>query len=165
MSTKPLKAPLPDEHILQVEPPPRTFVNAGWRVRPHLYTDRALSAESLSLEQRERSGRLALRGQLVAPGVVAGLEVRLEREPGVDGKEHIHVFEIGPGLGLTASGEDVLQPRTTRVRVDQVPVFRLVEGQDTSSFDLDVLASVKATQTHEGLRAAVLVLVPVVSKR
>ncbi|HEX5745271.1 MAG TPA: hypothetical protein VFZ09_03445 [Archangium sp.] len=165
MSTKPLKAPLPDEHILQVEPPPRTFVNAGWRVRPHLYTDRALSAESLSREQHERSGRLALRGQLVAPGVVAGLEVRLDREPGADGKEDLHVFEVGPGLGLTVSGEDVLQPRATRVRVDQVPVFRLREGQDTSSFDLDVLASVKATQTHQGLRAAVLVLVPVVSKR
>jgi hypothetical protein len=165
MSTKPLKAPLPDEHILQVEPSLQPFVNAGWRNRPHLYTGRALSAESLSLEQRERSGRLALRGQLVAPGVVAGLEVGLESEFDERDQKYTHYFQIGPGLGLTASGEDVLLPRTTRVRVDQVPVFRLGEGQDTSSFDLDVLASVKVTQTHQGLRAAVLVLVPVVSKR
>ncbi|HEX5745272.1 MAG TPA: hypothetical protein VFZ09_03450 [Archangium sp.] len=165
MNTKPLKESLPDEHILQVEPRPRPTVDAGWRSRPHLHTGRALSAESLSTEQRERSGRLALRGQLVAPGVVAGLEVRLETRYDELEKRDVHFFQLGSGLGLTASGEDVLLPRITRVRVDQVPAFWLDEGQDPSSFDISILSNSDVAATHKGLRAAVLVLVPVVSRK
>ncbi|PTL85204.1 hypothetical protein [Vitiosangium sp. GDMCC 1.1324] len=165
MNTKPLKESLPDEHILQVEPRPRPTVDAGWRSRPHLHTGRALSAESLSTEQRERSGRLALRGQLVAPGVVAGLEVRLETRYDELEKRNVHLFQIGAGLGLTASGEDVLLPRITRVRVDQVPAFWLEEGQEPSSFDISILSNSDVAATHKGLRAAVLVLVPVVSRK
>ena len=55
MSTRPLKEPLLDEHILQVEPPLQPFVDAGWRSRPQLYPGRALSAEALLAEQRFRS--------------------------------------------------------------------------------------------------------------
>ncbi|QRN93109.1 hypothetical protein JRI60_28315 [Archangium violaceum] len=165
MNTKPLKESLPDEHILQVEPRPRPSVDAGWRSRPHLYSGRALSAEALATEQRERAGRLALRGQMVTPGVVAGLEVRLEsRVDGSTGKP-IHLFQIGPGLGLTHSGENVVIPRPTHIRVDKVPVFWLPEGQDPPSVDLSILLSGEGeAETHEGLDAAVLVLVPVVSR-
>ncbi len=165
MNTKPLKESLPDEHILQVEPRPKPTVDAGWLRRPNLYTGRALSAESLATEQHERSGRLALRGQFVAPGVVAGLEVRLETEFNEHEKRFVHLFQIGPGLGLTASGEDVMVPRTTRVRVDRVPAFWLEEGQEPSSFDLSILYASEVAPTHKGLLAAVLMLVPVVSRK
>ncbi|WP_257446368.1 hypothetical protein [Archangium lipolyticum] len=166
MSTKPLTGSLLGEHLLQVEPPLRPFVTEGWRRRPHLYTGRALSAESLATEQRERSGRLALRGQLVAPGVVAGLEVHLKSmEPDEPGQPPIPCFQISPGMGLTRTGEDVLIPRTICVRVDRVPAFWAEEVAKFSGVDLGVLSYADASTTHVGLRAAVLVLVPVVSKR
>ncbi|QRN93110.1 hypothetical protein JRI60_28320 [Archangium violaceum] len=166
MSTKPLTGSLLGEHLLQVEPPLQPFVTEGWRRRPHLYTGRALSAESLATEQRERSGRLALRGQLVAPGVVAGLEVHLKFEkPDEPEQPLIPCFQISPGMGLTRTGEDVLIPRTLLVRVDQVPAFWAEDVPESSGFDLGVLAYANASTTHVGLRAAVLVLVPVVSKR
>ncbi|WP_257446365.1 hypothetical protein [Archangium lipolyticum] len=165
MNTKPLKESLPDEHILQVEPRPRPSVDAGWRSRPHLYSGRALSAEALATEQRERAGRLALRGQMVAPGVVAGLEVRLESGIDKPTGKFVYLFQIGPGLGLTHSGENVVIPRPTRIRVDQVPAFWLKEGQNPASFDLSILLSERTVaETHKGLEAAVLVLVPVVSR-
>jgi hypothetical protein len=169
MNTKPLTESLPDEHILQVDPPPRPSVDAGWRSRPHLYTGRALSAEGLFAEQRQRSGRLALRGQMVAPGVVAGLEVRLESEFDAALKRQVHLFQVAPGLGLTARGEDVVLPRATRVRVDRLLAFWEKDPQNgPKDFDVSVLAAEKVEdfpKTHEGLLAAVLVLVPVVSKR
>ncbi|MFY0566325.1 hypothetical protein ACN28E_21150 [Archangium lansingense] len=164
MSTKPLKDPAQDEHILQVEPPPQRFVEAGWRSRPNLYTDRTMSAQALSADQRERAGRLALRGQMVSPGVVAGLEVRLRSEL-VQGQEGArYSFDLEPGMGLTASGEDVYVLRDMNVRVDRLPVY-WPGSLGPAGFDLGLLGSVDAVTTHAGLRAAVLVLVPVVSKR
>jgi hypothetical protein len=164
MSTKPLKDAVVDEHFLQVEPPPRPFVDAGWRSRPNLYTGRALSAQALSADQRERAGRLALRGQMVSPGVVSGLEVRLESKL-VPGQERpLYTFHLEPGMGLTASGEDVYVLRDMSVRADGLPVY-WPGSLGPAGFDLGLLGSVDAVTTHAGLRAAVLVLVPVVSKR
>ncbi|MCE9670524.1 hypothetical protein LY474_22220 [Myxococcus stipitatus] len=163
MSPRPLKEPLADEHVLQVEPPLKPFADSGWRRRPNLYTGRALSAEALEDEQRQHSGWLALRGQSRSPGVISGLEVRLDRDLGEDRESEFPVFVIEPGMGLTASGEDVHLPRALRVRVDQVPVYR--REDNPAGLPLDALAHVRAADTQYGLRVAVLVLVPVVTRR
>ncbi|NTX67268.1 hypothetical protein HUA74_42125 [Myxococcus sp. CA051A] len=163
MSPRPLKEPLADEHVLQVEPPLKPFADSGWRSRPNLYTGRALSAEALAAEQRQHSGWLAVRGQVRSAGVISGLEVDLDSDLGEDREAHFPVFTIEPGMGLTASGEDVHLPRAHRVRVDRVPVYRT--GDSPSGLPLDALAHVNAADTQYGLRAAVLVLVPVVTRR
>jgi hypothetical protein len=157
MSTTKLKGS-PGEHIFQVEPSPQTYVEAGWRSRPHLYTNRGLSAEALAADQHERSGWLALRGQSVSPGVVSGLEVQLR----FDG--YSYYFDLSPGLGLTFSGEDVVIPLPHSVRVGSVPAY-VPTVMAEAGFSLDLLASLKAATTQQNLRAAVLVLVPVVSHK
>ncbi|MCP3100742.1 hypothetical protein LZ198_17880 [Myxococcus sp. K15C18031901] len=163
MSPRPLKEPLAGEHVLQVEPPLKPFADSGWRSRPHLYTGRALSAEALAAEQRQHSGWIAVRGQVRSPGVVSGLEVGLDHDLDEDPEHPFPVFTLEPGMGLTASGEDVHVPRALRVRVDQVPVYRT--GDSPSGLPLDALAHVRAADTQYGLRAAVLVMVPVVTRR
>ncbi|HYO69916.1 MAG TPA: hypothetical protein VEU33_27955 [Archangium sp.] len=164
MSTKPLKNPHLNEHILRVEPSPQPFIEAGWRSRPNLYTGRPLSAATLSAQQRERSGWLALHGQRVSPGVVAGLEVQLVEAESTRNRQEPTSFLIGPGTGLLPSGEDVIVPRALKISVDRIPVYW--EGSlGPAGFNLGILGSVDATTTHAGLRAAVLVLVPVVSRK
>ncbi len=165
MNTKPLKGPLPDEHILQVDPRLQPSVEAGWRSRPNLYMGRALSAEGLSAEQLSRSGHLALRGQMVAPGVVSGLQLRLFSEVDPIEQRLVHRFLIGAGLGLAPSGEDVILPRSVRVRVDQIPAYWQQYEEGPVDFDLDALANADVATTQKGLQVAVLVLVPVVSKK
>jgi hypothetical protein len=165
MNTKPLKGPLPDEHVLQVEPPLQPSVQAGWQSRPNLYTGRALSAEALASEQLSHSGRFALRGQMVAPGVVSGLGVRLDSYLDPITRQYTHRFIISPGLGIASSGEDVLMPRALRVRVDQIPAYWQEHEEGPIDFDLSVLSNAKVADTHKGLKAAVLMLVPLVSKK
>jgi hypothetical protein len=159
MSTKPLKQPLPGEHLLRVEPRPAPFVEAGWLSRPHLYTGRALGTEVLAAEQRGRSGRLALSGQRVSPGVVEGLEVRLEKEK-VGSQEHWY-FHLSPGLGLAASGEDVVVPRLLRI-----PTYKVLAWKpEVTPFNLQALSTLNSKDTQAGLSVAMLVLVPVVVQR
>jgi hypothetical protein len=165
MTTKPLKGSAANEHILQVEPPLQPSVQAGWKSRPNLYTGRAVSAEALSAEQLTHSGHLALRGQMTAPGIVSGLEVDLSSEMDPVEKRLIHRFNIAPGMGIAASGEDAWIPRALRVRLDRVPAYWQQHEEGPIDFDLSVLASVDPLVTHRGLLAAVLVLVPTVSKK
>jgi len=168
MNTRPLKESLPDEHILQVEPRPRPSVEADWRSRPHLYTGRALSAEALASEQRQRSGRLALRGQMRAPGVIAGLEVRLEVEESPSGGATSWLLQISAGMGLLATGEDVVLPRAARLRVDRLLAYWQQRPEGPVDFDVSILSDRELAdipRTHANLRAAVLVLVPLESER
>ncbi|NTX06642.1 hypothetical protein [Myxococcus sp. CA040A] len=168
MNTRPLKESLPDEHVLQVEPRPSPSVDADWRSRPHLYNGRALSAEALASEQRQRSGRLALRGQMRAPGVIAGLEVRLEQEESTSGGAPTFLLQISAGMGLMATGEDVVMPRAARVRVDRLLAYWQQRPEGPVDFDISILsdrAEADIPRTHADLQAAVLVLVPLETHR
>ncbi|MCP3100743.1 hypothetical protein LZ198_17885 [Myxococcus sp. K15C18031901] len=169
MNTRPLKESLPDEHILQVEPRPRPSVDADWRSRPHLYNGRALSEEALDSEQRQRAGRLALRGQMRAPGVIAGLEVRLEQEEAsTPGGAPTFLLRISAGMGLLATGEDVVMPRAARIRVDRLLAYWQQRPEGPVDFDVSILsdrAEADIPKTHADLRAAVLVLVPLETHR
>jgi hypothetical protein len=139
MSFRPIPSPLAGEHVLAVEPRPMfPTVDAGWRRRTRLFTGRALDAVALGREQEARAGQLAILGQTLSPGVVLGLEVLLESTATAD------FLRIAPGIGLAASGEDVVLGRELRIAVEDllgeatpalaailtlVPVVRWVRGR------------------------------------
>jgi hypothetical protein len=126
MKVNPIRKPLSGEQVIGVTPEMALRVEADWQRRMHLYTGRTLSHTALETEQAERAGRLALRGQMLSPGVVNGLEVTLER-PAVPGGPETplagYYWHVHAGLGLKNSGEDVVVPRTLRVSVGDVPVY------------------------------------------
>ena len=112
----PITNPFEGEHVVGLAPPSSARV-ADWNRRLNLFTGRALSAEALIAEQQARNGRLALRGQLLSPGVVSGLESALESR---DSKWFLN---IGPGYGISASGEDVFLPKLAQIEVSALPVY------------------------------------------
>ena len=121
MKVKHIQNALADEHVVAVSPEMKPQADAGWQRRLNLYTGRALSDTALIMEQEGRAGRLATRGQMVSPGVVLGLEVSVEEEK--EGETVERYFQISPGFGLTASGEDVFVQKNWRVRSRDIPIF------------------------------------------
>jgi hypothetical protein len=78
MRVRPLRTPVPGEHLIAVEPALSLFVAGHWRRRLNLFTGRSLTQAALDAEQAYRAGMLSLRGLSVSPGVVEGLEADLE---------------------------------------------------------------------------------------
>lgn len=116
MSVTPIQTPFEGEHVVGLSPAPAAQVT-DWNRRLNLFTGRALSATALIAEQDGQAGRLALRGQMVSPGIVAGLEA------GVDPKDPSHTIQIGAGYGVCATGEDVCVDAASRIALRDVPVF------------------------------------------
>ncbi len=117
MKVKPIENPANDEQVLAVHPKLAPNVVRAWRKRLNFYTGRSLSDVALITEQDNRAGRLALRGQLLSPGVISGLDVGLE----LNGANA--AYYISAGVGLAASGEDVFVARDWQVAYDQIPVY------------------------------------------
>ena len=122
MKITPIENPLSGEHVIGVEPVLAPEIDTeqagGWHRRLNLFTGRSLSDTALKTEQNGRAGRLAFRGQAVSPGVVSGLEVQVAQTP-----EGVLFYHLSAGLGLAASGEDVVVPTDLRVGVRNVHVF------------------------------------------
>jgi len=150
---KPIPDPLPNEHVIQVEPVMAPLgVDADWRRRANLFTSRALSADALLVEQAERSGRLTLLGQHLTAGVVAGLDVRLEGA-GTPGAQ----LHVSAGAGIGQTGEDVIVRRQFAVPVANLPFFG--GDKDPDTFSLEALAAL-APGPGDGTLAGILALVP-----
>jgi hypothetical protein len=111
MSVTPIRDPLAGERLLAVDPALAPSVVSVHR-RLNFFTGRALSDVALTTEQDWSGGRLALRGQMVSPGVVQGLELALEGD----------TLHVQAGLGLAASGEDVVVPRALLASLRDVAV-------------------------------------------
>lgn len=192
MRVNPIRTPMSGEHVAGVEPTLSPNVQDHWNRRLNLYTGRALSDVALTLEQDGRAGRLATRGQMASPGVVHGLEVALEVDEDSEGAPR-HFYHIAAGMGLAASGEDVLLRRSLRIDVRDVQVCgpRAVfppyaigtEGgtppietglpsavdHQVNGLTLGQLLDVRVTQpppagTKDLLRVGVLVLQPIVTE-
>lgn len=88
------------ERLLALQPDPADADSAGWQRRTLAFAGRSLSHLALGADQDERSVRLALRGQMLSPGVVGGFEVSFDRGTRT-------TLRIGAGTGIAASGEDV----------------------------------------------------------
>jgi len=174
MDVNAIKKSLNGEHIVDVSPPMQPDANLGWQRRLNLYSGRALSDRALITEQQGRSGILATRGQLLSPGVITGLEVDLEKP------DSAH-YQIAAGTGITATGEDILIPRTLRVAVQDVRVYASAAILDSptpipipTSAPTGILTSRKLGKTLGKLiangiaatlpRVGILVLQPIVAE-
>src|SRR4051812_41324099 len=110
MQFKPISNPVDGETVVGLFSTADPDVADNWHRRLRLFTGRALSDSALTAEQRGRAGRLALRGQMVSPGVVGGFEVGVEREAVLGRAEEtdpaIYWYHVAPGYGICDSGED-----------------------------------------------------------
>src|SRR5262245_34685216 len=111
MIVTPIRDPLSGERLLAVDPTMAPIAETVHR-RLNFFTGRALSDTALTVEQNWSAGRLALRGQMVLPGVVSGLEADV-----AGGTLHVQA-----GVGLAASGEDVIVPKAIQASVRDVIV-------------------------------------------
>ena len=126
MRITPIAAPLPGEHLVATAPVMRPETgDTRARLRLEFWSGRALTAEALELEQASRADRMAWRGMLATPGIVAGLEVALEpppADPPTGDPRAGYFVHVLPGHGFLANGQDVVVPRPLRVPLDRVPV-------------------------------------------
>jgi hypothetical protein len=136
-----LQSIFPDESLVGVHPTLSPFPSAGWLRRSNYFTGRAVSHLALAADRDAREGRLALFGQGLAHGIVAGLGVELEGGS-------TPRLRIAPGLGVTVRGEDVTLTRELSLPFADVPVW--------PSGEVGALGS-------SGAHA--LVLVPVIEER
>ncbi len=150
MSTERVPNPAPGETLVGIEPELLQRVDPGWRHRMSLYTGRALTETSLEAEQLYRSGRLALLGQAVTPGVAAGLDVTLADDGTV---------RVAPGFGLVATGDDVTVARELVTTLDALQVVDGITGEPVRS-----LHDLKADESATRGGVFVLVLLPVSGK-
>lgn len=131
--------PLAGERVVGVDPAMKPNFEADWRRRLNLYTGRSLSDTALTTEQDGRAGRLATRGQMVSHGVVSGLELETQSERVTDRETEITIttsYQIAAGMGIAASGEDVLVTRPLMIDVLNVRIYaptRIVEAIDRES--------------------------------
>ncbi|MBV9931287.1 MAG: hypothetical protein JO013_10120 [Alphaproteobacteria bacterium] len=118
-----------DEHVLAVDPPLRPDVSGVWRRRIHAFAGRAVSDRALTAEQDVRSGLQRLRGLGLAPGTVEGLQIFLDRKA-IGAAAEAAYFELGAGLGITRSGEDVTLPAGRRLAFGALPVILRADQAD-----------------------------------
>ena len=173
MRIDPLRRPLEGERVLEVQPELKPDSRLDWRRRPRMFNGRSLSDIALSIEQESRAGHLATRGQWMAPGVVSGLEVVVERPP-----EGPAVLYVNKGYGLTAAGEDIVVPWPLQVKFEELPVYappQILDGSAPEGDTASGAASVRrvgdsltrirekwAERSQPALLAGFLVAQPVV---
>lgn len=103
------------EWVIGLSPPPAAEIT-DWNRRLNLFSGRALTVQALSVEQNGTAGRFALHGQIVSPGVVAGLETVLNKDK--------KSLAMAAGFGVTASGEDVIVSLPQQsVQLTDIPVY------------------------------------------
>ncbi len=128
MNPRPIASPVDGEHVAAVYPRSAEDLAVTWHRRLNLFTGRALTAPALALEQAGRAGRFAVRGQVLSPGIVQGLEAALESATTTESVgETTNVVtrqyvNISRGLGLAASGEDVTVPMPLHVNIGDIEV-------------------------------------------
>ncbi|MGZ8228725.1 MAG: hypothetical protein ACXWUS_03665 [Burkholderiales bacterium] len=123
MSITPIRQPLPGEQVVGLSPESAAEAATVWLARPNLFPGRALTAPTLERRQRWQRGHVALRGQALTLGVVRGLEVGHEAVAVTDGGPPRIRLVISAGVGLAASGEDVVLARPAEIDLRGLPVF------------------------------------------
>lgn len=121
MSTTPITGALAGERVVGLSPASATEAASDWRRRPNVFPGRALTAGALTQWQAWQAGHLALRGQDWTAGVVDGLELSVRLLPDATGFDAVEL-EIGRGLALATSGEDLVLQQPLRCRLADVPV-------------------------------------------
>jgi len=107
---------LPGERAVEVSPRFTSRVRDPHPRRLNFVAGRTLTEQALNTEQTHRDRRFTLLGRALAPGIIEGLEVRLNT--GGAGAAEIRV---SPGIGLTADGEDIALRRTMVAQIADIP--------------------------------------------
>lgn len=173
MKVFPIKSPLDGEQVIGVHPALNHVNDQDWRRRVNNFTGRSLTHTALREEQAGRSGRIALLGQLLSPGVISGLIVDQSAQNTGAG-EQAEFLNITTGYGIDINGEMVTLNSPLQVDIREIPVFAPASVLDSSETESDadpsnVLLARKLGPTlgaviASGLslpRVAVLVLQPV----
>jgi hypothetical protein len=155
--TKQIRRSFADEHVIGVDPPMRPELPGVWRRRINPFAGRAVSDKALTAEQDVRSGMQRIQGLALAPGTVEGLELTLD--PGAKGKKPADAFfQVGSGLGLARSGEDVSIGSARRMSFGSLQTILRADHEDRLDGEGAPLpeapAAAEADETHEGSMAA-----------
>src|SRR5688572_47777 len=121
MKANPILSPLPGEHLVGVWPVPRPESDPRAAMRLNHWAGRALTAESLDLEQESRAARLAGQGRFLSAGVIHGLEVALESPAG---EWTLQVRELSAPGELPSDGRQL----SVVARVNGVLHFRIFDA-------------------------------------
>lgn len=140
---------LPGERVIAVHPTPSPSPSAGWSRRLRYHDGRALGDRALDLEQAVRSSRMSTLAQALSPGVVGGLEARIDP---ADAR-----LRVEAGFGLTLWGEDVTLTRPISCAIEDIPIHGL-EREGTGPW---ALADLEEHEINLLPPISVLVLEPV----
>ncbi len=120
MSIETITAPLPAERVLALSPGDAGEAAETPLRRPNLFPGRALTAASLGQRQQWQSFHVASRATAWLPGIDDGLELSVALEG--SGSTAFARLTVSRGIGLSASGEDVVLQRPLACRLEDLPV-------------------------------------------
>lgn len=140
---------LPGERVIAVHPTPSPSPDARWSRRLRYHDGRALGDRALDLEQAVRSSRMSTLAQVLSPGIVGGLEARIDT---ADAR-----LRVEAGFGLTLWGEDVTLTRPISCAIEDIPIHGL-EREGTGPW---ALADLEEHEINLLPPISVLVLEPV----
>lgn len=145
MKANPILSPLPGEHLVGVWPVPRPESDPRAAMRLNYWAGRALTAESLDLEQESRAARLAGQGRFLSAGVIYGLEVALESPAG---EWTLRVRELSAPGELPSDGRQL----SVVARVNGVLHFRIFDADGNRVRDLAEAALTSHQEERDQLR-------------
>jgi hypothetical protein len=146
----PINPMLTDEHVLAVNPKPLPDGVETWRKRINAFQGRALSAQALTGLQVARMAHQSLLHRSVSAGIVDGLVVLWEKPD---------IFTLLPGMGLTATGEDVSLGIMRQFRLQDLAVV-LPQGTGTPD-SVKTFSALKGNALAQQSHAAVMLALPV----
>jgi len=113
------------ERVIRTSPLMSNRISSEWYRRPHLYTGRALTADTLISNTKHHLRHLQLAGRHVSRGVIQGLTLshyqrQINRE---DTHRTEQWLRLSAGQGITPWGEDVTLPETSDIFMNNVAVW------------------------------------------
>jgi hypothetical protein len=115
--------PFAGERVILTSPEMSVRISEEWFSRPHLYTGRALTADTLVSKTKHHLRHLQLSGRHLSRGIIQGLTLSAYRRPhagSVDAELSEQWLSLTAGLGMTSWGEDVTLPETGDILLDHV---------------------------------------------
>ena len=120
MSISPISDPLDGERVIALSPQSADEAAVDWLRRPNIFPGRALTQGALQQAQAWAAGHIAKRGQDWVAGVVDGFEVQAQAVAGAGFASTR--LNVGKGMALAVSGEDVVLTRSLDCLLSDVPV-------------------------------------------
>ncbi|WP_319575207.1 hypothetical protein [uncultured Desulfobacter sp.] len=114
------------ERVIRTSPLMSNRISSEWYRRPHLFTGRALTADTLISNTKHHLRHLQLAGRHVSRGVIQGLTLSHYQRQFTD-QEGMNRTEqwlrLSAGRGITPWGEDVTLPETSDIFIHNVAVW------------------------------------------